>query len=165
MLISKDTVVSLHYTLKDAEGELVDTSRDTTPMDYLHGAGNIVPGLEKALEGQSTGNSLSVVVEPAEGYGEYNPQLIQELPKNMFTGVDTLEIGMEFHAQAPDGSMQIVEVKSIDGDDVTIDGNHPMAGETLHFDIEVIGVRKATEDELSKGHSVSDCCKTGECEK
>lgn len=166
MQITNDVVASIHYTLKNADGEVLDSSENQEPMHYLHGAHNIVAGLEKALDGKSTGDNLSVTVEPAEGYGEYNPELIQALPKDMFTGVDTIEVGMEFHAQTPDGGMQIIEVKSIDGDTVTVDGNHPMAGQTLHFDVEVTDVRKATADELEHGHvhSASDCCATGECE-
>ncbi|MGS2717055.1 FKBP-type peptidyl-prolyl cis-trans isomerase [Eionea flava] len=165
MQITKDLVASIHYTLKNADGEVLDTSENQEPMHYLHGANNIVAGLEKALDGKASGDNLSVIVQPAEGYGEYNPELIQELPKDMFTGVDTIEVGMEFHAQTPDGGMQIIEVKSIDGDIVTVDGNHPMAGQSLHFDVEVTDVRKATEEELKQGqvHSKSDCCATGEC--
>lgn len=165
MKIANNSVATIHYTLKNADGEVLDTSENQEPMHYLHGANNIVAGLEKALDGKSSGDSLSVVVQPAEGYGEYNPELIQELPKDMFTGVDTIEVGMEFHAQTPDGGMQIIEVKSIDGDTVTVDGNHPMAGQTLHFDVEITDVREATKDELEHGHvhSKSDCCETGEC--
>jgi FKBP-type peptidyl-prolyl cis-trans isomerase SlyD len=152
MQISKDLVASIHYTLKNADGEVLDTSEGQEPLHYVHGAQNIVPGLEKELEGKTTGDKLAVVVDPIDGYGEYNSELIQELPKDMFAGVDAIEMGMEFQAQTPEGGMQIIEVKSIDGDKVTVDGNHPMAGQTLHFDVEVTDVREATKDELEHGH-------------
>ena len=158
MQISKDLVASIHYTLKNAEGEVLDTSEGQEPLHYVHGAQNIVPGLEKELEGKTSGDKLSVVVEPIDGYGEYNAELIQELPKDMFAGVDNIEVGMEFQSQTPEGGMQIIEVKSIDGDKVTVDGNHPMAGQTLHFDVEITAVREATKDELEHGHVHGEGC-------
>jgi len=158
MQISKDLVASIHYTLKNADGEVLDTSEGQEPLHYVHGAQNIVPGLEKELEGKTTGDKLAVVVDPIDGYGEYNAELIQELPKDMFAGVDTIEVGMEFQAQTPEGGMQIIEVKSIDGDKITVDGNHPMAGQTLHFDVEITDVREATKDELEHGHVHSEGC-------
>ena len=158
MQISKDLVASIHYTLKNADGEVLDTSDGQEPLHYVHGAQNIVPGLEKELEGKTTGDKLAVVVDPIDGYGEYNAELIQELPKDMFAGVDTIEVGMEFQAQTPEGGMQIIEVKSIDGDKITVDGNHPMAGQTLHFDVEITDVREATKDELEHGHVHSEGC-------
>lgn len=158
MQISKDLVASIHYTLKNADGEVLDTSEGQEPLHYVHGAQNIVPGLEKELEGKTTGDKLAVVVDPIDGYGEYNAELIQELPKDMFAGVDTIEVGMEFQAQTPEGGMQIIEVKSIDGDKITVDGNHPMAGQTLHFDVEITDVRDATKDELEHGHVHSEGC-------
>ncbi len=151
MKISPQLVASIHYTLKNDEGEVLDSSEGQEPLDYLHGKQNIVIGLEKALEGKSIGDKLSVAVSPEDGYGEYDASLVQQLPKDMFTGVDEVEVGMEFHAQTQNG-MQIIEVKAIDGDIVTIDGNHPMAGQTLHFDVEVTNVREATADELEHGH-------------
>ena len=158
MQISKDLVASIHYTLKNADGEVLDTSEGQEPLHYVHGAQNIVPGLEKELEGKTAGDKLTVVVDPIDGYGEYNAELIQELPKDMFAGVDTIEVGMEFQAQTPEGGMQIIEVKSIDGDKITVDGNHPMAGQTLHFDVEITDVREATKDELEHGHVHSEGC-------
>ncbi|MFT6221792.1 MAG: FKBP-type peptidyl-prolyl cis-trans isomerase SlyD [Candidatus Endobugula sp.] len=158
MQISKDLVASIHYTLKNADGDVLDTSEGQEPLHYVHGAQNIVPGLEKELDGKTTGDKLSVTVEPIDGYGEYNPGLIQELPKDMFAGVENIEVGMEFQTQTPEGDMQIIEVKSIDGDKITVDGNHPMAGQTLHFDVEVTDVREATADELEHGHVHSEGC-------
>jgi FKBP-type peptidyl-prolyl cis-trans isomerase SlyD len=158
MQISKDLVASIHYTLKNADGEVLDTSEGQEPLHYVHGAQNIVPGLEKELDGKTTGDKLSVTVEPIDGYGESNPGLIQELPKDMFAGVESIEVGMEFQTQTPEGDMQIIEVKSVDGDKVTVDGNHPMAGQTLHFDVEITDVREATADELEHGHVHSEGC-------
>lgn len=157
MQISNDLVASIHYTLKNDQGEVLDTSDGQEPMEYVHGKSNIVIGLENALEGKSVGDKLSVAVKPEEGYGEYDASLIQELSKEMFAGVDEIEVGMEFHAQTPDG-MQIIEVKKVEGDTIIVDGNHPMAGQTLHFDIEITAVREATADELEHGHIHGPSC-------
>ena len=113
---------------------------------------NIIPGLEKALEGKQEGDALNVTVEPAEAYGEFNAELIAVLGRNMFEGVDELEVGMQFHASGPDGSMQIVTIKAVEDDEVTVDGNHPLAGEQLTFDVKVLEIREATEDEMAHGH-------------
>jgi FKBP-type peptidyl-prolyl cis-trans isomerase SlyD len=157
MKISPNLVASIHYTLKNDDGEILDSSVDQEPMNFLCGADNIVPGLEKALEGKVSGDKLSVVVEPNDGYGEYDATLVQELSKDMFAGVESIEVGMEFQTQTPDG-MQVIEVKKIEGDTVTIDGNHPMAGHNLHFDIEITDVREATADELEHGHVHGEGC-------
>jgi FKBP-type peptidyl-prolyl cis-trans isomerase SlyD len=151
MKITHDLVASIHYTLKNDAGEVLDSSIDQEPLNYLHGAENIVAGLEKALEGKVAGDNVSVSVAPQDGYGEYDENLIQELSKDMFAGVDNIEVGMEFHAQTEHG-MQVIEVTKVDGDTITVDGNHPMAGQTLHFDVEIIEVRAATADELTHGH-------------
>ena len=130
----------------------MDSSDVGAPLVYLHGAGNIIPGLEKALEGKQEGDALNVTVEPAEAYGEFNAELIAVLGRNMFEGVDELEVGMQFHASGPDGSMQIVTIKAVEDDEVTVDGNHPLAGEQLTFDVKVLEIREATEDEMAHGH-------------
>lgn len=157
MNITDKLVASIHYTLKNDAGDIMDTSEGEEPLSYLHGAQNIVPGLEKQLEGKSIGDKLSVIVSPEEGYGEYDANLIQELPRSMFDGVDNIEVGMEFHAQTQQG-MQIVEVKKIEGDTITIDGNHPLAGHTLHFDVEITDIREASADELEHGHVHGPSC-------
>ncbi|GAA5316419.1 MAG: peptidylprolyl isomerase [Candidatus Pelagadaptatus aseana] len=149
--ITAKKVANIHYTLKNDAGEVLDSSEGQEPLAYLHGAMNLVPGLEKELEGKSAGDKISCVVEPEEGYGEKDPELIQELPRNMFGGVDTIEVGMAFHAETQNG-MQVVEVIDVEEDAVTIDGNHVLAGERLHFDVEIIDIRDATEEELSHGH-------------
>ncbi len=152
LLIGDNLVVSMHYKLTDDDGNVLDSSEGKQPLAYLHGAGNIIPGLENALVGKVAGDSLQVRVEPAEGYGEVMPELVQTIDKSAFQGVDSVEVGMAFQAQAQDGSVQRIVVKEIDGDKVTIDGNHPLAGVTLNFDVQIVGVREATEEELAHGH-------------
>ncbi|MRH86737.1 peptidylprolyl isomerase [Nocardia sp. SYP-A9097] len=156
MSIAADKVVSIEYTLTDDDGEVLDTSVGEEPLIYLHGADNIVPGLEQALEGKGTGDELDVVIEPADGYGDYEAELISNVDREMFEGVDELEVGMEFEAEAPDGESQIVVVRAIDGDEVTIDANHPLAGVRLHFKVKVVDLRDATEEELLHGHPHGD---------
>lgn len=151
MSITKDSVASFHYTLKDDDGNTIDASAGQEPLPYLHGAGNIVPGLERELEGKVVGDKLSVVVKPIDGYGERNETLIQELPKAMFAGVEDIQAGMDFHAETDDGQ-QMVTVTKVEGDTVTIDGNHPLAGQNLHFDVEVTDIRDASAEELEHGH-------------
>jgi FKBP-type peptidyl-prolyl cis-trans isomerase SlyD len=151
MNIADKSVASIHYTLKNDDGEVLDSSEGQAPLDYIQGLGNIIPGLENALAGKAAGDKVQVVVEAADGYGEYNAEMVQELPRTMFQGVDTIEVGMAFQAQTP-GGMQVVEVIEVDEETVTIDGNHQLAGQRLHFDVEVVGVREASEDELAHGH-------------
>jgi len=151
MQIGERTVATFHYTLTDAAGKVIDSSDGRAPLSYLHGAGNIVPGLEKEMSGKKQGDTFNVVVAPEEGYGMPNPMMIQVVPREAFQGVDTLEVGMEFQAQTPQGPMSVAIAK-IEGDEVTVDGNHPLAGQTLHFAIEVTDVRDASLEELTHGH-------------
>ena len=151
MQIGERTVATFHYTLTDATGKVIDSSDGRAPLSYLHGSGNIVPGLEKEMSGKQQGDSFNVVVAPEEGYGMPNPMMIQVVPREAFQGVDTLEVGMEFQAQTPQGPMSVAIAK-IEGDEVTVDGNHPLAGQTLHFAIEVTDVRDASLEELTHGH-------------
>jgi len=151
MQIANNTVVSIHYTLKDDAGVVIDSSEGAEPLVYLHGAQNIIPGLEKELEGKTTGDTLQVTIEAADAYGEVNKNLIQTVPGHLFQGVDKLEVGMQFQAETPDGT-QVITIAAVDGDDVTIDGNHPLAGERLHFNVEVADIREATVEELEHGH-------------
>ncbi len=152
LLIGDNLVVSMHYKLTDDDANVLDSSEGSEPLAYLHGAGNIIPGLEKALVGKVAGDSLQVRIEPAEAYGEIRPELIETVDIAAFQGVDSVEPGMAFEAQAPDGSVQRIVVKAVEGNDVTIDANHPLAGVTLNFDIEIVGVREATEEEITHGH-------------
>ncbi len=147
MRITKNSVVSFHYTLNDSEGKLLDTSAGRDAFAYLHGGGMIVPGLEEQLEGKAKGDSMQVEVEPAKGYGEVDPQLVQRVPLDRFGG-QPVEEGMQF--QTPDNRVwSVLEVKD---DQVVLNGNHPLAGVTLHFSVEVTDVREATADEISHGH-------------
>ncbi len=154
MIITAQRVASIHYKLTNDDAEVLDSSAGQEPLSYLHGAQNLVPGLEQELEGKSTGDKLSVTVPPETGYGEKNPDLIQELPMSMFSGVDKVEVGMEFHAKTQNGA-QVVEVIEVENDTVTIDANHPLAGVQLNFEVEVMDVREATAEELEHGHAHS----------
>ncbi len=152
MKIEKDKVVEINYTLKDKDGNVMDASNGQ-PLAYLHGHGNLIPGLEKELEGKEVGDKFTVTIPAAEAYGERNDALVQTgVPKEMFQGVDNLEVGMRFEAQTEQG-MHSVEITDINDEGVTVDGNHPLAGQDLTFDIEVMGVRDATEEELEHGHA------------
>ncbi len=151
MQIAQDKVVLIHYTLRNDSGEVLDSSSGGDALAYLHGQGNIIPGLEKALEGKQAGDKLTVKVEPAEGYGQRDAQLVQQVPRRQFGGAE-VQPGMQFHAQTSQGQRRVVTVTNIAGDMVTVDGNHPLAGENLHFDVEVADVRDATSEELEHGH-------------
>ena len=152
MKIQNNSAVSFHYSLTDDEGNSIDSSEGQEPLGYLHGAGNIIPGLEKALEGKSTGDSLTVAVEAAEGYGEVQKELIQEVPREAFQGIDSIELGMQFEAQTGQGGSVPVTVIEVTDKIITVDGNHPLAGKNLNFDVTIEEVREATEDELAQGH-------------
>ena len=151
MQIADRTVATFHYTLTDAEGKVIDSSQGGQPLSYLHGAGNIVPGLERELEGRQQGDKLEVTVQPEDGYGMPNPAMVQVVPRQAFQGVDDLEVGMQFQAQTPQGALPVVIAK-LEGDEVTVDANHPLAGQVLHFAVEVTDVRDASVEELMHGH-------------
>jgi FKBP-type peptidyl-prolyl cis-trans isomerase SlyD len=151
MQIANNTAVSIHYTLTNDAGEELDSTVGGEPMVYLHGSGNIISGLEKALHHKNVGDKLNVRVEAADAYGEFSDDMIQVVSREMFDGIDKVEVGMQFHAAVNSGS-GIITVIKIDGDEITVDGNHPMAGQSLNFDVEIIGVRLATKEELSHGH-------------
>ena len=151
MPIARDSVVTIHYTLKDDAGEVIDSSSSGEPLAYLHGHGNIVPGLERELTGRDVGEKVSVKVPPAEGYGEYDKSLVQSVPRRALRGIKDVREGMHLHAQTEEGP-QTVTVTRVAGDMVTLDGNHPLAGKSLNFDIQIEDVRLATEEELSHGH-------------
>ena len=151
MQIAERTVASFHYTLTNDAGDVIDSSSGHAPLTYLHGAGNIVPGLEKAMLGRLAGDSFQVVVTADEGYGQPNPMLIQVVPRSAFQGIDELAVGMEFQAHTPQGPMSVA-IARIEGEEITVDGNHPLAGKTLHFAIEVTEVREASVEEVLHGH-------------
>jgi FKBP-type peptidyl-prolyl cis-trans isomerase SlyD len=149
--ISADSVVLIHYTLKDDAGAVLDSSAGGEPLAYIQGHGNLVSGLEKALEGKQDGETLAVSVSPAEGYGIRDAALIQRVPKRSLQGAGDIRKGMQFQARTEDG-MRLFTVTALAGDMVTLDGNHPLADQTLHFDVEVVSVRAATAEELEHGH-------------
>jgi FKBP-type peptidyl-prolyl cis-trans isomerase SlyD len=150
MQIASEKVITIDYTLTDEAGEVLDSSEQDGPLTYLHGSGNIVPGLEAALEGKSAGDSLKVVVPPADGYGEHDEELVQVLPRDRFPDGE-IEIGMRFQAQSGGGT-RVLTVVALTDQEVTIDANHPLAGRTLSFDVTVREVREATQEELEHGH-------------
>ncbi len=151
MPIAQNSVVTIHYTLKDDAGEVIDSSREGDPIAYLHGHGNLVPGLERELEGKSTGDKVNVSVTPEQGYGDYDKNLVQQVPRRALQGIPNVRVGMRLQAQTPEGPRAVVVTRLV-GDMVTIDGNHPLAGKNLNFDVEITDVRDATEEELEHGH-------------
>ncbi len=152
MQITDKMIVSIHYTLTNNNGDVIDTSKDDAPLSYLHGAGNIVPGLEAALLGKTVGESLQVTVQPEDAYGERQDEMIQTVPREMFQGVEDIQPGMQFQADAPDGSVQMIVVSAVADDEITVDANHPLAGEILNFDVSIEAVREPTAEELDHGH-------------
>lgn len=151
MQIESNSVVTLHYTLKDNDGKIIDQSDDDSFL-YLHGAMNIIPGLENALAGKSAGDELSVKVSPEEGYGVKEEDRIQKVPKDMFDNADEIQVGVQFHAQSPDGAAVVVTVTEVKDDVVVIDGNHALAGVELNFEVKVVDVREASKEEIEHGH-------------
>lgn len=151
MQIAERCVAAFHYTLTNEQGEIIDSSAGREPLAYLHGAGNIVLGLEREMTGKSAGDTFNVVVAPEDGYGLHHEGLIQHVPREAFQGVDVIEPGMQFHANGPNGPMTVT-VAAVNEATVSVDGNHPLAGQTLHFAIEVIEVREASAEEVMHGH-------------
>ncbi|MGJ7251737.1 peptidylprolyl isomerase [Morganella morganii] len=160
MKVAKDLVVSLAYQVRTEDGVLVDESPASAPLDYLHGRGALISGLESALDGRVAGDVFDVDVGANDAYGQYDENLVQRVPKDVFVGVDELEVGMRFLADTDMGPVP-VEITGIEGDEVIVDGNHMLAGQNLKFHVEVIGVREATEEELRHGHVHGEeggCC-------
>ncbi|HVN23122.1 MAG TPA: peptidylprolyl isomerase [Syntrophorhabdales bacterium] len=157
MQITKDKAVTVEYTLKNEAGEVLDTSRNRAALTYVQGTGNMIQGFENALEGKQAGDKFSFDVAPADGYGERDNSLLFSVAKDKFQGVPDLEVGMRFQVQTPNGAM-IMAVDRVEGDSVVLDGNHPLAGNKLSFDVEVMGVRDATDEELMEAHSPSHGC-------
>lgn len=151
MKIEKNVVVSLAYQLVLEDGAVVDQSTVDAPLDYLHGHNNLITGLENELEGKVVGDKFTATIAPEEAYGEYNDELVQRVPAEVFQGVDEIEVGMRFLADTDQGQIP-VEITEVDGDEVVVDGNHMLAGQTLTFDVEVVAIRAATEEEIQHGH-------------
>ena len=151
MKICNESVVAIYYTLTNEAGEKLDASGDE-PLVYLHGGDNLIKGLEEALEGKQAGESFQAVIEPALAYGEINPQWIQKVSRDLLSNIEDLQVGMELQSKTEDGQVHSLTVEEIDDETVTVNANHPLAGETLHFDILIESVRKATEEEIAHGH-------------
>jgi FKBP-type peptidyl-prolyl cis-trans isomerase SlyD len=150
MQIAKHTVVSIHYTLRNDEGTVLDSSTGKDPLHYIQGIGNLIAGMEEGLEGKQKGDKLEIKVSPEKGYGERNDDLIQKVPRSSF-GDQDVRPGMQFQAQSSQGA-QVVTVTEVGLENITVDGNHPLAGVPLNFSVEVMEVRSATKDELDHGH-------------
>jgi len=151
ILIGNNCVVSIYYTLTDDAGRMLDSSKFSGPLNYLHGANNLVPGLEHELTGKRTGDNFKVSIDPENAYGEYKEELVKVVPIAMFEDLDKLETGMQFESNGSDGE-EIVIVTHIEDGEVTVDGNHPLAGKTLHFEVSIESVRDATAEELEHRH-------------
>ena len=167
--IEENKVVTFEYTLKNDNGDILDSSENHAPLVYIHGSGNIIPGLESELEGKHIGDKFQATIAPEDAYGIRYDELVQKIDREKLAHLDTIEIGMQLQAYDEEG-MQILTIVEVSDKDVTLDGNHPLAGERLHFDVEVTGIREATEEEamfgLNNGHGGcgggctcgDDCC-------
>ncbi|MDH3977890.1 MAG: peptidylprolyl isomerase [Gammaproteobacteria bacterium] len=152
MKIDNDHVVLLHYKLTNDQGETLDSSEGNEPLAYLHGAKGIIPGLEKELSGKAVGDKFVVVIKPEDAYGEIQAELIEEVPREMFGEIENIEPGMQFQAGDPNGQTHVITIKAVTETTVTVDGNHPLAGQVLHFDVSVENIRPATAEEVEHGH-------------
>jgi len=151
MQISANMVVSIDYTLTNNRGQVIDSSSGREPLAYLQGHQNIISGLESALEGKSAGDRVQVTIAPAQGYGERDEALCHSVPRKMFEDADQVQVGMQFHTMTEHGP-QVVTVTAVDAEQITVDANHPLAGETLNFDVTVVEVREASPEEREHGH-------------
>jgi len=150
MQIGPQKAVTINYTLKDDDGSVIDSSEGREPLSYLHGAGNIVPGLEKALDGKQVGDAIAVTLAPEEGYGPRDDSQIRNIPRRKLPE-GKIEVGTRFQIKT-DGGYMVATVTAVRGDYATVDANHPLAGKTLHFDVTVVGIRDATAEEQTHGH-------------
>jgi len=150
MTITTDSVVSIEYTLTDDGNEVLDSSEGAGPLEYLHGHNNLIPGLEKEMEGKKAGDTFKATIAPEQAYGVYHDELVVEVERSQFPDDVEITEGMQFEAGGPDGS-RVVTVTAVNAAKVTVDANHPLAGETLHFDVKVVSVREATEEEKADG--------------
>ncbi|HHE3465163.1 TPA: peptidylprolyl isomerase, partial [Pasteurella multocida] len=159
MKIAKNVVVSIAYQVRTEDGVLVDEAPVNQPLEYLQGHNNLVIGLENALEGKAVGDKFEVRVKPEEAYGEYNENMVQRVPKDVFQGVDELVVGMRFIADTDIGPLPVV-ITEVAENDVVVDGNHMLAGQELLFSVEVVATREATLEEIAHGHIHQEggCC-------
>ncbi|MFN8369886.1 MAG: peptidylprolyl isomerase [Bacteriovoracaceae bacterium] len=152
MKVAKESVVAINYTLTNNAGTILDSSSGRDPLTYIQGIGALIPGLEAELNGKSAGDKLKVSIKPEDGYGLKDDSLIQVISRNQFEKGLKIELGMQFETATPDGHGMVVTVVEVNGDNIKVDGNHPLAGEVLNFDVEIMSVRAATAEELSHGH-------------
>lgn len=163
MQIAKNKVATFDYTLTNNKGEILDSSENHGPLTYIQGTGNIIPGLESEMEGKKAGDAFKVTIAPKDGYGEKRDDLLIKVTKDNFDASEPIEVGMQFQVQTQHG-VHVVTVAKVEGDHVTLDGNHPLAGEVLNFDVKVVEVRDATQEELTHGHAHGESsCGSGEC--
>lgn len=161
MKVAEKHVVSIDYTLKSASGEVLDTTRERDPLLFIQGMGQIIPGLERALDGKVAGESLQVTVDPEDAYGHKNPELVHQVPRSELAEIQDLQVGTMLQANTP-GGVQVFTVSEITDEMVMVDGNHPLAGQQLFFDVTITDVREATEEELNpKPHHGGGCCGGG----
>lgn len=152
MSITKNSVVAIQYKVFDVDtGDVIDSSEGGAPLVYLHGAQNIIPGLENALEGKAVGDELEVAIAPEDAYGEYSEERVQEVPKEAFGEIETIEPGMAFSAESEQGPVSLI-VTEVTDNTVTVDANHPLAGKSLKFEVSIESVRDATDEEIEHGH-------------
>lgn len=151
MKVAKNQVVAINYVLKNDAGQVIDTSEGQEPLHYIQGSGQIIPGLESALEGKGKGDRIQVVIEPADAYGEVNQDLVQDVPRENFGEIKDIEVGMQFEVQTQAGPLVVV-VDEVNDQTIRVNGNHPLAGIRLHFDVTVDSIRAATKEELDHGH-------------
>ena len=156
MQIGKEPVVTIHYTLTDEKGVVLDSSAGEEPLTFVHGAGTMIPGLEKALSGKSAGDALKVSVAPADGYGLRDEDLVQKVPRKNFP-IEDVQVGMHFQTGSPSGP-RVVTVLATDDENITVDANHPLAGATLNFDVQVLNVRAATPEDLMPSCGACESC-------
>lgn len=152
MKVAKNAVVSMHYTLTMDDGTEVDSSVGGEPLVFLFGSGEIIPGLENALQGKATGDQLKVKIAPTDGYGEYDKNLTRTVPRKAFQSTNDLAVGMQFEAMTEDGPV-VMSITKVEGDNITVDANHPLAGKNLNFDVKIVAIREATKDEVTHGHA------------
>lgn len=163
MKIEKTKVVKIHYTLTDKDGNQIDSSKGSEPLEYMHGYGNLIPGLEAELEGKEAGAKFATVIQPKDGYGEYSEEMVAKVPRSSFDAQMPIEVGQQFQAESPAGSM-MVRVTEVNDDMITVDANHELAGKELHFDVEVVDVRDALPEEIPEESCGCDGgCSSGGC--
>jgi len=152
MKIANDCVVSIHYTLTDDAGQTLDSSAGRDPLTYLHGTGSLIPGLEQELDGREAGQAFQATIQPDDAYGMPRPELVQEVPLAALAQIENLQEGMQLQSRNPDGAVQMLVVEAIGDESATLNANHALAGQVLHFEVAVEEVREATAEELAHGH-------------